>query len=551
MNIVLTKYPTGDKYQSAMQCPRACFINENLQKAIVEKDLRGLPIPRSGGFAISYAAQIDNHKHALKCFTKPSPDRDYRYKQICQYLSECNSDLFVKVDYLEKGIRIDNLVYPITIMDWIEGDTLEKYLKKHVGDREALNNLIFQLQRADEILMKYRIGHGDLCHSNIIIRNNRIVLIDFDGLFIPRFAGYQSNELGHIHFQHPNRNGEYFNEKIDRFSEITLFLSFKALLEDRYIANDFVNNKFIDDGILFSRSDFISPNNSQLLVKMSKNPALFEYADLFKKICRNNIEFVPTLTEFIEKRQIANGIHEWIVSQPEKNNQYDEIDAFNLGEVWKKIGLKVTIYGKITDIHRGVDKNGKPYYFLNFGDWKDKCLTAVIWSNMIPLFISTGIDPMQYEGKNIRITGVLSNYNDRPEILLDSPRAIQVDKMVSGKKEKEEESIPDNKTKMHDLNRQFIKIARIKSTYVSGSITQPKITYQKKTVQGNYLNQAFSQQSNAQKDKINSLYSNNKAQDIKLSNPIKKIKGVDWGTFSTFILILLVMLCCILSSVNQ
>lgn len=85
----------------------------------------------------------------------------------------------------------------------------------------------------------------------------------------------------------------------------------------------------------------------------------------------------------------------------------------------KYYGKYVTVEGQIVDTH-----NSGKACFLNFHpDWK-KYFTAVIFASDFSKF------PPQpekyYEGKKVRVTGVIKKYQGKPEIILNNPSQIKI-----------------------------------------------------------------------------------------------------------------------------
>ena len=86
-------------------------------------------------------------------------------------------------------------------------------------------------------LHTHQISHGDLQDGNILLKLNgtdvEIKLIDYDSLFVPSLGGYPDSIVGLPEFQHPHRmaGGGTANAKVDYFSELVIYLSFRSLAE--------------------------------------------------------------------------------------------------------------------------------------------------------------------------------------------------------------------------------------------------------------------------------------------------------------------------------
>jgi hypothetical protein len=55
-------------------------------------------------------------------------------------------------------------------------------------------------------LERRKLAHGDLQHGNIMIAESGVELVDYDGMFVPAFAGTAATEGGVPSYQHPNRS---------------------------------------------------------------------------------------------------------------------------------------------------------------------------------------------------------------------------------------------------------------------------------------------------------------------------------------------------------
>lgn len=109
--------------------------------------------------------------------------------------------------------------------------------------------------------------HGDLQHDNIIItQEGSIKLIDYN-MFIPEFKGQNSLEIGHANYQHPRRTWVLYNERMDDFSSVLIFMSLRAIALEPYLFSEY-NNK---DNLIFTCNDFLYPDNSELLSHLEKN----------------------------------------------------------------------------------------------------------------------------------------------------------------------------------------------------------------------------------------------------------------------------------------
>lgn len=93
-------------------------------------------------------------------------------------------------------------------------------------------------------LLPQPFAHGDLNPDNILVReDDSIVLVDYDGMYVPAMKGEKSRELGTPDFRHPDRTESDFDEHIDDYAAVSILLSLKAIatnssILERYGAAD-------------------------------------------------------------------------------------------------------------------------------------------------------------------------------------------------------------------------------------------------------------------------------------------------------------------------
>ena len=194
----------------------------------------------AGGFAIVFKMyKPDERKYyALKCFTAPVAHRNERINAIHQYLSNITSPHFAQFKYLPTELWVnttptEGAEYPVVLMEWIEGQTLGEAIQAacEQSDSNRLKQLLIQFIDLAMILLAMPCAHGDLKHDNIIVSNTgHLVLVDYDGMFVPALQGQEANELGGQDYQHQSRTGSTFDRHIDDFSIAIICLSIGALI---------------------------------------------------------------------------------------------------------------------------------------------------------------------------------------------------------------------------------------------------------------------------------------------------------------------------------
>ena len=85
----------------------------------------------------------------------------------------------------------------------------------------------------------------------------------------------------------------------------------------------------------------------------------------------------------------------------------------------KHIGEVCTVEGKIDHVY--ISKKGN--IFLDFcKNYKTCPFSAVIFKNNASKF-----EPTVYEGKRVRIKGLIKTYQGRPEIIINDPKQIEIE----------------------------------------------------------------------------------------------------------------------------
>lgn len=260
------KYPLISEYVKAIQ-----GASDNLDKLAYLApvlDDHGEPYRSRGACAVVFKMQDKSTGkcYALKCFTEEQEGRADAYRQIADELDMVDSPYITSVKYMEKELFVDSQCeedeFPVLLMDWVEGETMETYISANYCNQYAMSMLCYRFGKMAAWLRTQSFAHGDVKPDNIIVRpDGSLTLVDYDGMFVPSMKGCKSPTVGTKDFCHPLRTVDDFDETIDDFSLASIALSLKAIsmnstLLDTYGASD---------RLLFSENDYRNPSNSKVI----------------------------------------------------------------------------------------------------------------------------------------------------------------------------------------------------------------------------------------------------------------------------------------------
>ena len=350
MNIVNTQimqYPLISEYVDAIRS-----AEDNLDKL---RDLRpvfdsnGTPIMSSGNFAVVFKmrSERDDKLYALKCFTKEQEGREEAYRQIADELEFVQSTYLAKVRYYDHELFVDtqgsdNSEFPVLLMDWVEGETLDRYVRRNINDTYALEMLTYNFSRLAMWLLPQPFAHGDLKPDNILVQaDGSLTLVDYDGMYVPAMQGQKSRELGSPDFRHPLRTDADFNEHIDDFPAISILLSLRLIAADPSL----LDNYGASDRLLFSENDYRDLSSCQLIkfIFPSKDAdvntlvSLFTIADIHKSLSHVSFRLLavakPQKTEIIE---VEEELSTEVTDEDLANAVADRLWGKWWGEAWVK-----------------------------------------------------------------------------------------------------------------------------------------------------------------------------------------------------------------------
>ena len=263
------QYPLISEYLAAIQ-----DAHDNLDKLnhlVPVLDKHGEPYRSSGAFAVVFKMKDEQtgKYYALKCFTEDQEGRAEAYRQIAEELEFVDSPYITSVKYLEKELFVDSNCeddeFPVLLMDWIEGETMETYIAENYTDSYEMSMLCYRFCKMAAWLRSQSFAHGDIKPDNIIVRpDGTLTLVDYDGMFVPAMKGQKSPTIGTKDFSHPLRTIDDFDETIDDFALASIALSLKAISLDSSLLQSYGAS----DRLLFSATDYLDLSKSKIFAAL-------------------------------------------------------------------------------------------------------------------------------------------------------------------------------------------------------------------------------------------------------------------------------------------
>jgi len=138
-------WPSSVDYNAAIQNLRLnAGERTGLRHCEVARNQLRLPLRWVGNFAAVYKVHCPqtNRTYAVKCFTRHVPHRQLRYREIAKHLEGADLPFTVDFKYLDEGIRVNGVWYPIVKMSWIEGHQLNKFVGDYLNRPVVLRQLL-------------------------------------------------------------------------------------------------------------------------------------------------------------------------------------------------------------------------------------------------------------------------------------------------------------------------------------------------------------------------------------------------------------------------
>ena len=285
-------YPgRADYTQAVRDYPQISILDPKLKGGMAKRGHDSQVVSYSGGFSSVFPIEVASKTYALRGWLKDVGDAETRYQEISNYLKQRNLPYFVDFEFVPEGILIKGDKYPITRMEWAEGETLCDFVEGNLQEAGILKTVAAEFLKMAETLHTHQISHGCLQDENILLKRTgadiEIRLIDYDSLFVPALrAQPDSIVVGLPEYQHPKRQSgaRGATEKIDYFSELVIYLSFRSLAEKPALWSQF--GQRTEKALLFTADDFKNSNQSNIFRELENlSPDVKLLASKLKDFC--------------------------------------------------------------------------------------------------------------------------------------------------------------------------------------------------------------------------------------------------------------------------
>jgi hypothetical protein len=302
---VSSAWPMSHDYNEAIQSPDTSFSDAELRQGQATTNALGIPMPYSGNFADVYEFSCPANKWAIKCFTRDIAGLKERYREVSAYLKQTNLPFMVDFTYLEQGIRVRGQWFPILKMRWVEGFTLNEFVRNNLETPQLLDVLSQLWVKLAATLREAQMAHCDLQHGNVLLvpgskaASLEVKLVDYDGMCVPALTLLKSIEVGHPNFQHPARAKKgIYSVEVDRFPNLVICTALRALMVGGRALWDKYDN---GDNLLFRQADFEAPTRSVLIAELLRlnDPVVRRLTENLVDACKRPLDHTPLLEGLI------------------------------------------------------------------------------------------------------------------------------------------------------------------------------------------------------------------------------------------------------------
>lgn len=333
----MAAWPDLTDYHEALQQPRRSFTDPALQAAAIEQDRFGMPKPATGANAVVYKATSRKDVWAVRCFLRPVSDHAERYAAISAHLEKKKLSHATRFHWLKDGIRVKGGAFPIVKMEWVQGVLLDRHVEACLGRPKDLADLRARWRALVDDLERAKVAHGDLQHGNVLVDGKKLLVVDYDGMWVPALAGRKATETGHRAYQHPRRGEAHYAAWLDRFSALVVYVSLAALEKEPKLWDEY----YTGDNLLFVREDFVDAGRSPIWGHLaSLDPEVKRLAGALAACAARDPKDVPRLEDVAEATGRVKAVELAAAPPPKKKRAWTAKPArggspAELAKAWK------------------------------------------------------------------------------------------------------------------------------------------------------------------------------------------------------------------------
>lgn len=301
----------------------------------VEKN--GRLLRYAGGFCVVYPYEAGGRKYAVRCWHTPLQSVQDNLETILSMVKKIELPYFVPCSYVQNAIMTAMGMQPAILMDWVEADSLKKYIGDNINCPAVLLELANDFLQMTAALHKSGISHGDLQHGNILVRHNgELTLVDYDSMYVPGMRNVADEIKGLEGYQHPaRRHQKYRGPKSDYFSELVIYTSILTLAGHPGLWRNY--NLANTETMLFTEADISSGGTTEIFRLIENDPDIRHLGRAIKDALRQ-----PSLDSIVPLEEIVKGQETTIVE--------------NLSRRWASNGFQFSAFQSNTDIFNQLAK---------------------------------------------------------------------------------------------------------------------------------------------------------------------------------------------------
>jgi hypothetical protein len=216
----------------------------------------------------------------------------------------------VDFQYLEPGIKVNGVWFPVIKMRWVDGLMLNELARGYADKPVILDRLADMWVRLSQEMRHAHMIHGDLQHGNVLLVPTgssgtlRLRLIDYDGMTVPGLDDHPPDEVGHPNYQHPQRLSHgNLKTDLDRFAHLVIYSALRCLvIGGRALAERYDNS----ENLLFREQDFRTPAESRLFRELwdTRHPVARTLVGYLVLAAAGSLEEVPKLSRLVKNGQL-------------------------------------------------------------------------------------------------------------------------------------------------------------------------------------------------------------------------------------------------------